>query len=220
MTSIHYSCAASHQWPVYESSQAIHLGNYSIPRKTLEHPSSRRGMVRDEVLVWSSLSLLVLGYCFHRMGPAFNRSRFGPPLALLGISCLILFPEGMDGPEEDAYNSVMDFLSWGILFIIGAKLILIGAPTYGKKSPIGMIAGWIFVGLSGYLLLEFEDSFSTSEVADGLWASLGLFSVLLVFIFGVTLAERISGQDVESDPLSEKESLLVGSILERRLGGE
>ena len=170
--------------------------------------------------MWSSLSLLVLGYCFHRMGPAFNRSRFGPPLALLGISCLILFPEGMDGPEEDAYNSVMDFLSWGLLFIIGAKLILIGAPTYGKKSPIGMIAGWIFVGLSGYLLLEFEDSFSTSEVADGLWASLGLFSVLLVFIFGVTLAERISGQDVESDPLSEKESLLVGSILERRLGGE
>ena len=72
--------------------------------------------------------------------------------------------------------------------------------------------------MSWYIFIHFSNLPSVNTILGGLWASLGFFSGFLIFGVGVVVAERITGLDFESKPLSEEESSLVKIILERRLG--
>ena len=177
-------------------------------------------MENGEAIVWGSLGVLIIGFCFHRMGPAFERSRFGPPLMLLGISCLILLPEGLEYPEDKLMQSFFDLLLWVPMFFLGAILALRSSSNYGISNPHLLSFGWVLIVMSWYVFIHSSNHPSAYNILGGLWATLGIFSGFLVFGIGVVVAERITGLDFESEPLSEKESSLVKIILERRLGGD
>ncbi len=193
---------------------------YSNPRKTHECAPSPIIVSTDAAIVWSSLALITMGYCIHRMGPAFKRSRFGTPLALLGLTCLFLLPSGMEGPESDLHHSAVELIIWLAPFVLGVMLILRAAPTYWKSRPLEMALGWVSIAISWYLIAANFDSVSASEAILGIWASLGLIVGIIAFASGVVLAERYSRFSSESEPLSNEEELLVRTIIERRLGGE
>lgn len=177
-------------------------------------------MENGEAIVWASLGVLMIGFCLHRMGPAFERSRFGPPLMLLGITCLILLPGELEYHEERLIQSFFDLLPWASIFFLGAILALRASSNYGISNPYLLSLGWALIAISWYIFIHSSNPLSLYTIIEGLWASLGIFSGFLAFGFGVAVAERITGLDFESDPLSEKESSLVRIILERRLGGD
>ena len=177
-------------------------------------------MENGEIIVWASLGGLVIGFCFHRMGPAFERSRFGPPLMLLGIACLILLPGELEYHEERLFHSFFDLLPWAPMFFLGTILTLRACSNYGISNPYLLSLGWVLIAMSWYIFIHSSNFLSSYTILGGLWASLGIFSGFLVFGVGVVVAERITGLDFESDPLTEKESSLVKIILERRLGGD
>jgi len=177
-------------------------------------------MENGGAVVWASLGVLIIGFCFHRMGPAFERSRFGTPLMLLGISCLILLPVGSEYPEDKLIHSLFDLLLWVPVFTLGAILTVRSCSNYGISNPYLLSLGWALIAMSWYIFIHFSNLPSVNTILGGLWASLGFFSGFLTFGVGVVVAERITGLDFESEPLSEEESSLVKIILERRLGGD
>jgi len=173
----------------------------------------------DATIVWASLALTILGYCIHRMGPSFRRSRFGTPLALLGLTCLIILPEGNEGPESLLHDSLVELISWAVPFSFGVILVLRAAPTYWKTRPMEMVVGWGSIVFSWFVLSQYYGSDSLSDALLGLWALLGIILGLLAFFAGVVLAEKRSGFATETEPLSNEEETLVRTILVRRLGG-
>ena len=175
-------------------------------------------MSNDAIIVWASMALTILGYCIHRMGPSFGRSRFGTPLALLGLTCLILLPEGVEGPESVLHDSVVELISWVVPFSFGAVLVLRASPTYWKTRPMEMVVGWGAIVFSWLVISQYYGPDSASEALSGLWVSLGMILGILIFVSGVFLAEKWSGFSSESDPLSHEEEMLVRTILNRRLG--
>ena len=177
-------------------------------------------MENGEAIVWGSLVVLMIGFCLHRMGPAFERGRVGPPLILLGITCLVLLPAELVYPEDKLIQSFFDLLPWASTFFLGAILALRASSNYGISNPYILSLGWVLIALSWYIFINFSDPISLHSILGGLWASLGVFSGLLAFGVGVVVAEQMTGLDSESAPLSEKESSLVRIILERRLGGD
>ena len=153
------------------------------------------------------------------MGPAFKRSRFGARLALLGVSCLVLIPREISGPEQEMHQELLNFFSWAILFGVGSLLALRSSPTYGKTQLFELVPAWFFIIASWYLAST-QSEYGFSKVAtNGVFAYIGLFAGIIVFIIGVAMAERFAGIDSESEPLSKEEEKLVRTILERRLGG-
>ncbi|GIS03379.1 MAG: hypothetical protein CM15mP105_1360 [Methanobacteriota archaeon] len=76
-------------------------------------------MVVDEAILWSSLVLLATGISLHRMGPSFQRSRFGSPLALLGVASFVLLPEKLDDPESEVYGSIIALVKWTVPVCLG-----------------------------------------------------------------------------------------------------
>ena len=195
-------------------------GIFSFPRKTDEHVPLPLIVTTDAMIVWGSLALVSLGYCFHRMGPAFERSRFGSPVALLGLTCLIILPRDIEGPESSLHGSFVELISWVAPFSLGFFLVLRGVTTYWKVRPLEMSFGWLSIVISWYIFSQNLNSDLVSEAVSGLWASLGLILGLVAFLIGVILAEKNSRFLSESAPLSKGEKRLVRTILERRLGGE
>jgi hypothetical protein len=181
------------------------------------HPS----MMDDHLMqVWGSLLLTLLGFCLHRMGPAFERSRFGPPIALLGIAAFVLLPDGLTGPEKAMHDTLLPSLPWIAAATAGTLLVLRGAPTYWSAKPILMILGWVAVSLAWILILLDSDSAAASGLLFDLSVLPGLLLGAIAFAFGVRLAEGFSGASEESSPLTDDEGRLVHSILTRRLGGD
>ena len=88
-------------------------------------------MENGEIIVWASLGGLAIGFCFHRMGPAFERSRFGPPLMLLGITCLILLPGGIGIPWGEINPITFWFVAIGTYVLLGLNF-----------NPKGMFQLW------------------------------------------------------------------------------
>ena len=177
-------------------------------------------MENGEAIVWASLVVLTIGFCLHRMGPAFERGRFGPPLILLGITCLALLPAELVYPEDKLIHSLFDLLLWVPVFTLGAILTVRSCSNYGISNPYLLSLGWALIAMSWYIFIHFSNLPSVNTILGGLWASLGFFSGFLTFGVGVVVAEQMTGLDFESEPLSEEESSLVKIILERRLGGD
>ncbi len=169
---------------------------------------------------WGTLILALLGVCMHRMGPAFERSRFGPPIALLGLVSFILLPDGLTGPEKAMHYALISSLPWIAAATVGTLLVLRGAPTYWAAKPGLMLLGWAAVLLSWVLIsLDLETSVA-NELLLNLSVMPGLLLGVIAFALGVELAERSSAMRRESSPLSDDEGRLVRTILTRRLGGD
>lgn len=163
---------------------------------------------------------MAIGNSFHRMGPSFERSRFGFPLMLLGLTCLILLPDELTEGGIELHESILQSVSIAFPFVIGAMIILRNSPTYGESSMPGLVSGWLLVTVSWTALFFVRNSFSMLGIARGTLSILGVFSSLIAIIIGSLLIERTSGFRDESDPLSNEEGVLVRTILERRLGGD
>ena len=177
-------------------------------------------MVAGDGIIWASLLIMAVGHSFHRMGPSFERSRFGYPLVLLGFTCLILFPEDLTLRGSDLHTAILRAVWWTGPFAIGSLLILRFAPTYGRGRPLGLAAGWLVIGLSWAILYSLGNPISLSGTIEGLLVLMGVLVSLLAVIIGVTLSARSSGLRNESEPLSNEEEGLVRTILERRLERE
>jgi len=177
-------------------------------------------MVADEAILWSSLVLLATGLSLHRMGPSFQRSRFGPPLVLLGVSSFVLLPEQLDDPESDVYGSIIALVKWTVPFVMGAIFVLKSSSTYGEPSSSGLLLGWAVIAIS-WIIAYFEHvSVSSIDVIGASSSLLGiLLGIALVYI-GASFSERSVRLESYSDPLSEEEGELVRTILLRHLGGD
>ncbi len=189
-------------------------------RKTQESSHCPQFMFGGEGVIWLSFMIIAIGNSFHRMGPSFERSRFGFPLMLLGLTCLILLPDELSGRGIELHESILQSFSIAFPFVIGAMIILRNSPTYGESSMSGLVFGWLFVTVSWIVLFYVRNSFSTLGIARGSLSILGVLSSLIAIIIGSSLIERTSGLRNESDPLSNEEEVLVRTILERRLGGD
>ena len=169
---------------------------------------------------WGALLLALFGVCMHRMGPAFERSRFGPPIALLGLVAFILLPDGLTGPEKAMHDALISSLPWIAAATVGTLLVLRGAPTYWAAKPGSMLLGWSAVALSWVLIsLDLETSVANELLLD-FSVIPGLMLGAIAFALGVGLAERSSAMREESSPLTDDEGRLVHTILTRRLRGD
>ncbi len=163
---------------------------------------------------------MAIGNSFHRMGPSFERSRFGFPLILLGLTCLILFPENLANRERELHTTILRSVALIVPFSIGALLILRYSPTYGESRTPGLVSGWLLVAISWFILYSEKSTISLSGTTRGILVSLGVFVSLVAVIIGTHLSEKSSGLKYELEPLSNEEESLVRTILERRMGGD
>ena len=177
-------------------------------------------MVADEAILWSSLVLVAIGYNFQRMGPSFDRSRFGFPLALLGATSFVLLPEDLNYPESEVHSSIIGLVKWAAPFFLGSLLVLRSSPTYGRASPIGLLLGWATIGSSWVIAYLEYISVSSNDYISGIFSFIGILLGLILVYIGASKSERSIGLDSYSDPLSEEERELVKTILLRRLGGD
>ena len=189
-------------------------------RKTQESSHCPQFMFGGEGIIWLSFLIMAIGNSFHRMGPSFERSRFGFPMVLLGLACLILLPDELTEEGIELHESILQSVSIAFPFVIGAMITLRNSPTYGEPSMPGLVSGWLLVTGSWIVLFNVRSSFSILGIARGALSILGVLSSLIAIIIGSSLIERTSGLRNESDPLSNEEEVLVRTILERRLGGD
>ena len=172
----------------------------------------------DGAIFWSSLILIIFAFTFHRMGPSFVRSKYGPPLSLLGISCLLLLTDGLGPPESNLKASIIEFLIWGIPFTFGSVMILGSAPIYSQRNNQRISIGWVLIAISWAAILSHTEKAELSHFTHGIWISIGLAIGLALFFVAISLSERLSGISNESEPLSQSERDLVETILIRRMG--
>jgi len=189
-------------------------------RKTQESSHCPQFMFGGEGIIWLSFLIMAIGNSFHRMGPSFERSRFGFPLILLGLTCLILLPDELTEGGIELHESILQSVFIALPFVIGAMIILRNSPTYGESSMPGLVSGWLLVAVSWTVLFYARNSFSIPGITRGALSILGVLSSLIAIIIGSSLIEMTSGLRNESDPLSNEEEVLVRTILERRLGGD
>ena len=153
------------------------------------------------------------------MGPSFDRSRFGTPLFLLGLSCLLFLTDGLGIPETELKLSIIEFFVWAIPFISGSIVILGSAPTYGRRNNLGISIGWLLILMAWTVIFSQSQRLYLSDFTTGIWISIGLVIGLMFFFIAISLAERFSGIINQSEPLSQSERNLVETILIRRLRG-
>ena len=154
------------------------------------------------------------------MGPSFRRSKFGFPIALLGVASFILLPENLDDPESEVYGGIITLVKWAAPFVLGTILVLRSSSTYGESSSSGMLLGWSVIVTSWIVAFPELASVSYTDVIGTSSSLLGILSGLILVYIGASFSERLIGIESYSDPLSEEEGELVWTILLRRLGGD
>ena len=167
--------------------------------------------------VWLGLSIAVIGISMHRTGPAFRRHPFGAPVALLGLAVMLIRVEQPPHPESEVVGAAVDAALWAIPALLGARLVLSGAPLYWRSRPLPLLAGWALIS-AGWLQYY---SISSPSLADALGAAGSLVGILLsvaVFALCVRTAERMTPQEPETEGLDERERKYVASVLRRHLG--
>ena len=165
--------------------------------------------MNNVVIFWSSHILIILAFTFHRMGPSFDRSRFGAPLSLLGVSCLLFLTDGLGIPESELKLSIIEFFFWAIPFISGSIVILGSAPIYGRRNKLGMSIGWLLILVAWAMIFSQSQRLYLWDLTTGIWISIGLVIGLIFFFIAISLSERFSGIINQSEPLSQSERNLV-----------
>lgn len=185
------------------------------------NPNSRPGPMEGSVLlIWGSLALMAGGFSAHRMGPSFQRSRFGPPIILLGLASFILLPNGLANPEAEMHDSLVSSLPWLTAATVGTYLVLYGAPTYWKLQPVPALLGWSSIIVSWALIYSGTPFLDPGEILRCLWALLGITLGFAAFFIVTWISGRNYSMEEEASPLNDDESRVVTSILSRRLGGD
>jgi len=169
--------------------------------------------------VWLGLSIAVIGISMHRTGPAFRRHPFGTPVALLGLTVMLIRIEEPPHPESEVVSAVVDAAFWVIPALLGSRLVLSGAPLYWRSRPLLMLVGWALIA-AGWLQYYSTSSLSPTDAFSAGGSLIGILLSLSVFVLCVRTAERMTPQEPETEGLDESERKYVASVLRRHLGVE
>lgn len=187
-----------------------------------------------------SFTLLIAAFSMWRLGPAFKRSRFAGPIALIGISGLIFLPEQplyfendyhrcelVSFCNDDGRESYLNVVKWSIISIFSLILacftIIKGSSIYSKRNPILLASGWIFLGFSWWTISQspwFLEAYTRIDVIFWMVAFLlGVLASLYLFFNIIRFTEKITPKDPPITPLDEKEKRLVTEMIRRNFGG-
>jgi len=176
-----------------------------------------------------------------RMGPSFERSRFGLPLGALGLALMVFLPEPPLDFEpgyaecrrlyhcqwvlRDQYLDVLiGSLSWIVLALLGSLMIIRGSSVYGRNRPRSVIAGWALVIAAWFLISRMW--FYQSIISEPFFIFLGLIVLLSmaatiwIHVQVVRYTEWKTPRMPKIAPLDERESRMVTEMIRRNLGGE
>ncbi len=191
--------------------------------------------------VLMGLSLLLAAFSMGRMGPSFERSRFGWPLGALGLALMVFLPEPPLDFEpgyaecrrlyhcqwvlRDQYLDVLiGSLSWIVLALLGSLLIIRGSSVYGRNRPRSVIAGWALVIAAWYLIsrMWFYESIISEPffILLGLIVLLSMAATIWIHVQVVRYTEWNTPRMPKIAPLDERESRMVTEMIRRNLGGE
>ena len=205
-----------------------------------EYPSLPQAMVFWLNQALLSFTLLVAAFSTWRMGPSFKRSKFAPPIALLGLAGLIFLPEQPLYFEADYYRceiisfcnddgreSYLRVVTWSLISIstafIGCHAIIRGSRIYSEHNLPILTFGWIILGISWWSIAQspwFVEAYTRLDVLAWMVAYLfGIAVTVYLFFHIIRITERLSPKDPPIEPLDEKERRLVTEMIRRNLGG-
>ena len=187
-----------------------------------------------------SFTLLIAACSMWRMGPAFKRSKFAGPIALIGLVGLIFLPEQpmyfepdyhrcefISFCNEDGRESYLEVVTWSLFSIstalIGCYTIIRGSRIYAERNPPVLVIGWFLLGLSWW-------SISQSTWFEEAYTRLDVLSWMVCFVFGIAgtiyllfriirFTESLTPKDPPIEPLNDNERRLVTEMIRRTLGG-
>jgi len=187
------------------------------------------------------LSLVLAAFSMGRMGPSFERSRFGWPLGALGLALMVFLPEPLLAYEpgyaecqrlyhcrwdlRDQYLDVLiGSLSWIVLALLGSLMIIRGSSVYGRNRPRSVTAGWVLVIAAWFLMSRmWFYEFIISEpffILLGLIVLASMAATIWIHVQVVRYTERKTPRMPKIAPLDERESRMVTEMIRRNLGGE
>ena len=137
-------------------------------------------------------------------GAGLRKEQVWPPLMLLGITCLVFLPAGLEYPEDKLIQSLFDLLLWAPTFFLGAILDPKGVFKLWHLQSLHFVP---WMGANCHVLVylhSFLQSHICKHYSRRIVGFIGFFSGLLAFGVGVVVAEQITGLDFESEPLIGK----------------
>ncbi len=147
-----------------------------------------------------------------RMGPAFDRSRFGFLVFFAGLLLALLPAEGLMTSEDAASESLRLTLSWAIPGAIGLYTVASGAPIYNESNLLKLLIGW---ALTLYSLSTMISVWSPDidMIGKTVSSGLGLLSALIIYLYSIRVTESISSGDSVTKPLEGDEIKHISDIL-------
>ena len=193
------------------------------------------------VQAWLGLTIMLAAFSMWRMGPAFKRSRYGPPLVLLGLALMIFVAEPLLYFEEgyipcsnrsvciddarDAYlATIVETVVWITLAVLGCRTITQGSSWYNRGRTELLVAGWAMLIAAWWIISQMQLYQLVLENPIDVVLGVGLiFPPILLSIWllmrAFLLAERQTPRDPEIDALDEREQRLVTEMIRRNFGG-
>lgn len=152
-----------------------------------------------------------------RMGPAFDRSRFGFLVFFAGLVLAFLPTEGLMSSEDAASESLRLTLSWAIPGAIGLYIVASGAPIYNESNILKLLIGW---SLTLYSLWAMFISWGPDIDMIGKTVSsvLGVTLTMTIYLYSIRIAESTSSEDSITKPLESDEIKHISDILLSNLG--
>ncbi|MED5231405.1 MAG: hypothetical protein VYB30_03430 [Candidatus Thermoplasmatota archaeon] len=188
-----------------------------------------------------SFTLLLAAFSMWRMGPAFKRSKYAGPIALLGLVGLIFLPEQplyfesdyhrcefISFCNDDGRESYLRVVTWSLISIstafIGCHTIIRGSRIYSERNLLVIATGWFFLGLSWWSIAQspwFLEAYTRLDVIAWMVSFLfGIAVTVYLFFHIIRFTENITPKDPPIEPLDDKERRLVTEMIRRNLGGE
>ena len=188
-----------------------------------------------------STTLMLAAFSMWRMGPAFKRSKFAGPVALIGLAGLLFLPEQplyfesnyhhcevISFCNKDGRESYLKVVFWSLFTIssacIGCYTIIRGSRIYSERNLPMLATGWILLAVSWWSIFQstwFAEAYSRLDVLA--WMVCFLFgTVAAVYLFFVIIryTEKNTPRDPPIQPLNENERRLVTEMVRRNMVGE
>jgi len=152
-----------------------------------------------------------------RMGPAFDRSRFGFLVFFAGLVLAFLPTEGLMSSEDAASESLRLTLSWAIPGAIGLYVVASGAPIYNESNILKLLIGW---SLTLYSLWAMFISWGPDidMIGKTVSSALGVTLTMTIYLYSIRIAESTSSEDSVTKPLESDEIKHISDILLSNLG--
>ncbi len=152
-----------------------------------------------------------------RMGPAFDRSRFGFLVFFAGLVLAFLPTEGLMSSEDAASESLRLTLSWAIPGAIGLYVVASGAPIYNESNIFKLLIGW---SLTLYSLRAMFISWGPDidMIGKTVSSALGVTLTMTIYLYSIRIAESTSSEDSVTKPLESDEIKHISDILLSNVG--